>query len=651
VSEYETKLAESNLTLQDAKANGLKHLDADATAALSDNYRQAESLFLPYHDSDGKQLEFHRVRYLDFNPMGAKYAMPKGQPPHVYLPPTLSWKTLRKKGPLTITEGELKSLCAAKHGINCIGLGGVWSFRSKALGITFLPELEAIDWQDRDVELCFDSDIAVKSAVRGALVSLSRELSRRGAKCSMVNLPHGGDNKTGLDDFLVAHGIEEYNKLERLPVHEDEAERIEMFSNWYYVLNDDHVVDYTHGKPIVYRGRTHFVNAVSNQRVTGADDKPIAASTAWYNDPNRQTMSYRVFDPTTTERVVHQDGKPCINMHLGLAAEPRRGSVAPMLKVVDAVVGKRPDLRKWLLQWFAYPLQNPGAKLHSCVYVYSPMQGVGKSAIGEVMLDIYGRHRSGVMIAEDEFFGNWNAWQEASLFALCDELSFDGQKKSRSQFKRAITAESLQLSAKYRGSQTFMNYCNFYFTGQSAGGLPLESHSSNRRACIIEVAEALGEEWFTTTFDTWRHAGGASAWLYYLLHTVDCTGFSPRGDAFATEEVGLAIDSSISAVDSWVREETLEGGALAKHKVWKYSQIVALNELHAEESGARPATRASLTRALGQEGWVHYGRVKMGDKKEVMWLDMSLAKLKGKKPAEIAKRWHATRGVGSADST
>ena len=49
-------------------------------------------------------------------------------------------------------------------------------------------------------------------------------------------------------------------------------------------------------------------------------------------------------------------------------------------------------LYKWLLQWMAYPLQNPGAKMGSAVVMHGP-QGTGKSLIFTTLAEIYGYGR------------------------------------------------------------------------------------------------------------------------------------------------------------------------------------------------------------------------------------------------------------------
>jgi DNA polymerase I-like protein with 3'-5' exonuclease and polymerase domains len=105
--------------------------------------------------------------------------------------------------PLVLTEGVLKADSAVSVGLCAIGLGGVdGGWRNGAP----LADWELVPFKGRNVLVCFDSDVTVKAAVRGALDRLAGYLRRRGAYVEVVVLPPGPHGaKVGLDDFLAAH--------------------------------------------------------------------------------------------------------------------------------------------------------------------------------------------------------------------------------------------------------------------------------------------------------------------------------------------------------------------------------------------------------------------------------------------------------------
>jgi hypothetical protein len=110
------------------------------------------------------------------------------------------------KTPLWITEGIKKADAAISAGLCCIGLLGVWNWRgANALGgKTALPDWECVALNGREVVICFDSDVMVKTSVQEALARLSEFLASRGAKVKYAYLPDGeGGAKVGLDDYIA----------------------------------------------------------------------------------------------------------------------------------------------------------------------------------------------------------------------------------------------------------------------------------------------------------------------------------------------------------------------------------------------------------------------------------------------------------------
>jgi putative DNA primase/helicase len=215
----------------DEEAAGRRRLSSLTPEETLQEFRAKHSgLRIPYLDAGGRPVmdgdkPFARVRLL---PEGfaalmekpQKFAQQKGTANHLYLDPAREdWQDiLADPGvPIVITEGEVKAMCATEHGIVCIALGGVWSWKTKASGTSLsIPELDGVVWKDRVVEICFDSDAAQNPQVSNARLCLGLELWRRGADVHLVNLPPTEDEgKQGLDDFLIAHGSEAFDTLHR----------------------------------------------------------------------------------------------------------------------------------------------------------------------------------------------------------------------------------------------------------------------------------------------------------------------------------------------------------------------------------------------------------------------------------------------------
>lgn len=89
----------------------------------------ADGYVLPYFDITGKPIPFYRVKLFD---QKVKYLQLADSPNHIYFPPGFA-NALVGATYIVVTEGEKKAACAVKHGIPCVALSGVDSWRSRTL--------------------------------------------------------------------------------------------------------------------------------------------------------------------------------------------------------------------------------------------------------------------------------------------------------------------------------------------------------------------------------------------------------------------------------------------------------------------------------------------------------------------------------------
>lgn len=190
------------------------------------------NLVIPYRKPDGSPEQTHRGRQFrrfrlsdqaiaalkqQGNAKPGKYRSPKGDGCRVYHSHLAIARGDYEKRladrfvPLRITEGELKVEAATVHDFKrlTVGIGGVNSWRDRYDGgeeSKPLVDWEEIPLDDREVRLCFDSDLD-KPQVAAALKELATYLMERGARVLIEVLPHGLDGqRLGLDDLIHRHG-------------------------------------------------------------------------------------------------------------------------------------------------------------------------------------------------------------------------------------------------------------------------------------------------------------------------------------------------------------------------------------------------------------------------------------------------------------
>ncbi len=218
-------LRESGLTDLTIRAAGIYSETSPTKLVALLNRRKpfkglAPAIVIPFHGADGRN-GYARVRPDTPRKEKAKpvkYESPIGQPNQVYYPPAVDKVLADPTIELCLTEGEKKALAVTQFGPPCIGLVGVYGWKTKGRE-QLLPEMERIEWAGRRVAIIFDSDIDRKPDVQAAEAKLAKHLSDRGAIVRCVRLPDGpaGDDgqptKLGADDFLVAYGPAAFAKV------------------------------------------------------------------------------------------------------------------------------------------------------------------------------------------------------------------------------------------------------------------------------------------------------------------------------------------------------------------------------------------------------------------------------------------------------
>jgi len=195
--------------------------------------RRTPGLLIPCHGPDGSNgffsfrpdsarvIENRRKREADgsYKQRVIKYETPAGSGVRLDCPLVCLEQVKSPHIPLWITEGAKKADALASRGLCAISLNGVWNFKGKNEfgGVTWLADWDYVALKSRDVRIVFDSDVMQKPAVRKALERLTAHLQRKGAHVSAVYLPGGTEGKTGVDDYLLTHTVDELEALVNAP--------------------------------------------------------------------------------------------------------------------------------------------------------------------------------------------------------------------------------------------------------------------------------------------------------------------------------------------------------------------------------------------------------------------------------------------------
>jgi hypothetical protein len=490
---------------------------------------------------------------------------------------------------IVITEGELKAACGCKNGFATLGLGGVWSFRSKRESLALLPDFKAIAWDKRDVYICYDSDAISNPDVCTAENALARELTALGARVIICRIPPAGEAKVGMDDYITAHGATAFksNVLATGTPFKASEELHRMNEEVVYVSNPGLVVRLDNLQRIGYRAFVDhaYANRVYHEQV---GDKLVRKDTAkeWIKWPLRATVSRTTFRPGEDRFTRGQ-----LNVWPGWNLRPKRGAIGPWVKLLDFLFAGHRDSRerrRWFEQWLAYPLQYPGTKLYSCAVLWGKPQGTGKSLVGYTMFHIYGVNAT--EIGDKHLHDRFNSWAENRQFVMGDEISSsrDRKRDTADRMKSLITQQELRINTKYVPEYTVPDCINYYFTSNHPDAFFMED--ADRRFFVNHVTgNALPKE-FYAEYDRWYRTDEGAAALFYHLLELDTTDFKPLDTAYMTDDKVEMQDAGKGSMELFVRRLETEpdevmwmNGVEAKRDLWRTRDLIALAEVNGYE--------------------------------------------------------------------
>lgn len=626
------KLESSGLSVEQANQCGM--YSVNNAMQIDEQFQAQPALVIPYFDVNGKPLrphkawpDFYRLRYLGETEVKgfkeaagvkpSRYTQPKDTGVCAYFPRVADWASIATdvSEPILITEGELKAVKATVEGFPTIGIGGIYSFRSSANGIFFIPELDAFTWARRKVSIVYDSDFNSNPMVCAAINALGEELAERGALVHVAFLddvyPEDENRKTGLDDFLIEKGDEELIRVLKEAEPWGMTKRLwAMNKEVVYVRDPGMVVAQKTGQKMdcsKFGAHSDWATLSVPERKMKLDGSvsviKAAAAPMWLKWPLRKAVDKLSYLPGH-ERFTEIDDVNYFNQWKGWGVTPQKGSVKPWLELVDFMFeGADKGAKEWFLDWCAYPIQFPGTKLFSAVLIHGRFTGTGKTLAGYTLAKIYGQNF--IKIKSKDLYDTW--WAENRQFVLGDEISGSDKRAEADMMKAMITQEEVNINIKYIPQFSIPDCVNYYLTSNHADALFLEDE--DRRFFIHEVlGQPLPDE-FYAAYDKWlKKDGGAAALMQWFLDR-NLSNFNPKAQAMRTSARERMIMSGKSDLAMWLQELKEAPFTKLRHGQMRYQrdlftshEILSMYEAEHERQTGK-VTSNGVSRAMAAAGF------------------------------------------------
>ncbi len=281
----------------------------------------------------------------------------------------------------------------------------------------------------------------------------------------------------------------------------------------------------------------------------------------WFKSPARKQIYHRnlIFDPTCS----HDLDESYINMFDGLPLDVLRDEdgvqlsveesvkrCPAIIKLVNHLCSYEKDAVLYLMKWLAYPLQNLGGKMATCILMHGDIEGAGKSLLfGKIFKKIYGPYHT--TVGQQQLDSNYNEWIENKLFGLFEEI-VDNKKKHNvmGMIKHLITGETLYVSKKFVSGWEMDNHLNTVFLSNNTQPLPISE--KDRRFLVLNPTKALEGEFHENVMNE-INAEGIRA-FYTALVGMDLKDFNGHTKPPMTIAKKALIDYSRAGFDTFYTE-------------------------------------------------------------------------------------------------
>lgn len=253
-----------------------------------------------------------------------------------------------------------------------------------------------------------------------------------------------------------------------------------------------------------------------------------------------------------------------LNTWRGWPMKPQAGQCHQLLELIEYLCGSEQGSREsfeFLIKWMAYPLQNPGAKMHSAVIMHGP-QGTGKSMVFKTLAKIYGYKGNpylnySIVLDQKALQSNFNPDWDSKLFILAEEVVNNSDKwQLKNELKELVTGDTIRIEGKFANAVHQKNQMNMAFLSNEGQPIPLDI--GDRRHLVIYTPPAMTKKFYQELSEELK-AGGVEAFYDYLLN-VDLTGFDEGTQPPMTEAkkrlIDLSAGSEIRFAFDWIEGET-----------------------------------------------------------------------------------------------
>lgn len=335
----------------------------------------------------------------------------------------------------------------------------------------------------------------------------------------------------------------------------------------------------------------------------------------------------------------------CLNTYSESGIEPEEGDVQPFLDLVHDVFDHDAGAIHHVLSFFAYAVQNPGARINHALVIQGE-QGIGKDSLLLAMEKLFGIHNCAqVSLANLE--SQFNDWLAGKQLIVFQEVLATGRRGLYNKFKAYITDPVHTINIKMVSAQRVPNRAIYVFLTNYKHALSIDN--SDRRMWVwYSQMKRQSPAYYRRYYDWMADRRSIAALAHYLME-YDCSDFKPSAPPPMTDAKRQLIEASASEIEQFLTQAAESG-------TWPMGcDLVCAAHLH---GAMRPFMRSSLSvinealENIAPDGFLEQ-RPRMGGSRPRLRAIRNVARWKTATPAQLreAYRMPLPPGQGETEGT
>ena len=242
-----------------------------------------------------------------------------------------------------------------------------------------------------------------------------------------------------------------------------------------------------------------------------------------------------------------------LNTWQGWPLKPERGTcdnILDHLRFLSSMEDNADEVYNFILDYLAYPLQNPGSKLASAM-IFHGDQGSGKSIIFDtVMSKIYGAAFK--KISQRRIENQFTDWARNRLFVVIEEISASSDVwHVKGEFKDMVTSDTFDINDKNEKWVEQANMINFVLLSNEQMPIPLEA--GDRRHLVVFTPPKPSDAYIANLA---RALDDETPCFYDFLLTRDLSGFHRHKRPPMTRSkqrlINISLPSEAVFINEWI---------------------------------------------------------------------------------------------------